>query len=41
MHGESYVAALRIVGYVVLAAMLAAVIYAAWISIAHWAGIGV
>ncbi len=41
MHGESFFTPLRIVSYVVLLAMLAAVIYAAWISLTHWAGIGV
>lgn len=41
MHGESYFTPLRIVSYIVLMAMLAAVIYAAWISITHWSGIGV
>lgn len=41
MQGESFFTPVRIVSYVVLLAMLAAVIYAAWISLTHWTGIGV
>jgi len=32
---------LKVVGYVVLFAMLAAVVFAGYISLVHWAGIGV
>jgi|JRYD01.1.fsa_nt_gb hypothetical protein len=41
MHGESFFTSFRIVSYVVLFAMLAAILYAGWISLAHWSGIGV
>lgn len=41
MHGESFFAPLRIVSFVVLLAMLAAIVYAGWISVTHWSGIGV
>ena len=41
MHGESFFTPMHIVSYVVLIAMIAAVIYAGWISLTHWAGIGV
>jgi hypothetical protein len=41
MHGESFFTPLRIVSFVVLLAMLAAIIYAGWISLTHWSGIGV
>jgi hypothetical protein len=41
MHGESFITPLRIVGYVVLLAMFAAIVYAGWISLTHWSGIGV
>lgn len=41
MHGESFFAPLRIVSFVVLIAMLAAIAYAGWISLTHWSGIGV
>lgn len=41
MHGEGFFAPLRIVSYVVLAAMAGTVLYAAWISLTHWTGIGV
>lgn len=41
MHGESWFTPLRIVSYIVLAAMLGAIAYAAWISLTHWSGIGV
>jgi len=41
MHGEAFFAPLKVVSYVVLAAMLAALCYAAWISLTHWSGIGV
>jgi hypothetical protein len=41
MHGEAFFTPVRIVGYVVLAAMLAAILYTAWISVTHWTGIGV
>lgn len=41
MHGESFFTPLRIVSFVVLGAMLAAILYAAWICLTHWSGIGV
>ena len=41
MHGETFFTAVRIVGFVVLAAMVAAIAYTAWISVTHWTGIGV
>ena len=41
MHGESFFIPLRIVSFVVLFAMLAAIVYSAWISLTHWTGIGV
>jgi hypothetical protein len=41
MHGESSFTAVRIVGYVVLLAMAAAIAYAGWIALTHWTGIGV
>ena len=41
MHGEGFFTPVRIVSYVVLAAMIAALAYAAWISLTHWSGIGV
>ncbi len=41
MHGEGFYTPVKIVGYVVLAAMIAAILYAAWISFTHWTGIGV
>jgi hypothetical protein len=41
MHGESFFIPVRIVSFVVLLAMFAAIVYAAWISLTHWTGIGV
>jgi hypothetical protein len=41
MHGEAYFTPLRILSFVVLLAMIAAILYAAWISVTHWSGIGV
>lgn len=41
MHGDSYFTAVRVVSYVVLLAMLAAILFAGWISLTHWTGIGV
>lgn len=41
MHGETFFTAFRIVSYVVLLAMLCAILYAGWISLTHWTGIGV
>ena len=41
MHGEGFFTPLRIVSYIVLAAMIAAIGYAAWISLTYWTGIGV
>jgi hypothetical protein len=39
--GNKVYAPMRILGYVVLLAMLAAVVYTACITLTHWAGIGV
>lgn len=41
MHGEAFFTPVRIISFVVLLAMLAALAYAAWISLTHWTGIGV
>ncbi len=41
MHGQSYFLPLRIFSFVVLLAMIAAIVYAAWISLTHLPGIGV
>jgi hypothetical protein len=41
MHGEGFYTPLRIVSFIVLVAMVAAALYAAWISLTHWTGIGV
>jgi hypothetical protein len=41
MQGEKFFTPLRILSYIVLAGMLVALAYAAWISMTHWAGIGV
>jgi len=41
MHGKAMVGPLRILSYVVLAAMAAALVYAAYISLANWASIAV
>ncbi len=41
MRSAALYGSLKIVGYVVLAAMLASILYAAYISLTHWSGIGV
>jgi len=41
MQGEAFFTPLRILSYIVLAGMLLALAYAAWISMTHWTGIGV
>jgi hypothetical protein len=41
MRSEALFTPLRILSYVVLAAMAVALAYAGWISLAHWDGIGV
>lgn len=41
MDGKALVAPLRVLSYVVIAAMAAALLYAAYIAVANWAGIGV
>jgi hypothetical protein len=41
MKGESFFTPLKIVSFVVLLAMMAAIAYGAWISLTHWSGIGV
>ena len=38
---QAWVAPLRLFGYVVVALMLVAIVYAAFISIKYWSGIGV
>jgi hypothetical protein len=40
MGNNSYTP-MRILSYVVLLAMFAAIAYTAWITFTHWAGIGV
>lgn len=39
--GSEFFGTMRIIGYVVLATMLAAFVYVAYITLTHWAGIGV
>jgi hypothetical protein len=41
MHVKALAGPLRIVGYVVIAAMAAALIYAVWISLSNWSSIAV
>lgn len=41
MHGKAFYSPVRILSFVVLLAMLAAALYAGWISLTHWSGIGV
>lgn len=41
MHNKAIAGSLRIISYAVIAAMAAALIYAAYISLANWAGIAV
>jgi hypothetical protein len=41
MDGKAFVAPLRILSYVVIAVMAAALVYAGYISLANWAGIAV
>lgn len=41
MHGRTFFAPLRVVSFIVLFAMLAAIVYAGWISLTHWSGIGI
>ena len=41
MRDAPYYTPMKIVGYVVLALMAIAIIYAGYISLTHWAGIGV
>jgi hypothetical protein len=41
MAGKAFVAPLRILAYVVIAAMGAALVYAAYISLVNWPGIAV
>ena len=38
---QAWVAPLRLFAYVVIALMLVAIVYAAFISIKYWSGIGV
>jgi|RhiMetdeSRZDD1v2_1073273.scaffolds.fasta_scaffold1491436_1 hypothetical protein len=41
MHGESFFGPLRVVSFVVLFGILAAIVYAGWIAVTQWSGIGV
>ena len=41
MRSSALYGPVKIVGYVVLAAMASAIVYAVWISLTHWGGIGV
>ena len=41
MHGSALFAPLKIVSIVVIALMVAAIAYAAWIAVRYWSGIGV
>lgn len=41
MHGEQFHTPMRIVGYIVLLLMATAMGWGAYITLIHWAGIGV
>lgn len=41
MSGIAYYKPVKIVGYVVLLLMFVAILYAGYITLTHWAGIGV
>lgn len=41
MSGAPYYTPVKIVGYVVLVLMAAAIVYAGYITLTHWSGIGV
>jgi hypothetical protein len=41
MHCEPFFAPLRVVSFIVLLGMLASIVYAGWIAVTHWSGIGV
>lgn len=41
MHSSALYAPLKILSAVVIALMLAAIAYAAWIAVRYWSGIGV
>lgn len=41
MNGAPYYTPMKIVGYIVLLLMAVAIIYAGYITLTHWAGIGV
>lgn len=41
MSGAAYYTPMKIVGYIVLFLMAVALIYAGYITLTHWAGIGV
>ncbi|HEX2494105.1 MAG TPA: hypothetical protein VHK24_10040 [Steroidobacter sp.] len=41
MHGEAFFAPLKILSYIVLAAMLGSLLYSAWIWLSHAPQIGV
>jgi hypothetical protein len=41
MHGTQFYTPIKIVGYLVLALMLLAICWGGYITLTHWAGIGV
>jgi len=41
MNSQAASTSLKVLSYVVLLAMLATVVYAAYIAVTHWSGIGV
>jgi len=41
MHGKALVVPLRVLSYVVIAAMAGALVYAAYIAFVNWSGIAV
>lgn len=41
MHGKALIVPLRVLSYVVIAVMAAALLYAGYISLANWSGIAV
>jgi hypothetical protein len=41
MHGAQFHTPVKLVGYLVLLLMAAAILWGAYITLTHWAGIGV
>ncbi|HET9865435.1 MAG TPA: hypothetical protein VFP37_18510 [Steroidobacteraceae bacterium] len=41
MHGAQFYTPVKLVGYLVLLLMVAAIVWGAYITLTHWAGIGV